>query len=59
MKNLFILSFLALGQNLWAQRADSTRVFNEQERNELNSMVQIGFSGGIFTNTDNQSLANV
>jgi len=59
MKNLFILSFLALGQNLWAQRADSTRVFNEQERNELGAMLHIGISGGILTNLNNKALANV
>jgi hypothetical protein len=59
MKHILIIGCLLSGQVLSAQRADSTRTFNQEERNELNSMVQIGFSGGIFTNTDNQSLANV
>jgi len=59
MKYLLIISCLALGQNLWAQRADSTRVFNEEERNELGAILHFGISGGILTNLNNQALANV
>jgi hypothetical protein len=59
MKHILIISCLLFGHSLSAQRADSTRVFNEQERNELSSLVQLGFSGGILNNLRKQSLTHL
>lgn len=39
MKKAIMLSCLAFGLKLSAQRPDSARIFSEQERNELKSKV--------------------
>jgi hypothetical protein len=59
MRKAILLSCLAFGLKLSAQRPDSIRIFSQQERNELKSKVQIGLSGGFLSNKSDQTLVNI
>jgi hypothetical protein len=59
MRKAILFYCLSFGLKLSAQGPDSMRIFSEQERNELKSMVQIGLSGGFLSNKTNQTLVNI